>query len=88
MYLSVGFICVTPDGVCGPVNCSPRDFDETLDEAIKEVHNQLYNYSADELSLHMNLEYQDQCCISFTPAQMKKMSDLGVAFTIDCWETE
>lgn len=88
MYISVSFCCVTPDGVCGPVNASPRDFDETLDEAIEEVRKQLNEYSADDLALHMNLEYQDQCCLSFTPAQMKKIADLGVAFTADCWETE
>jgi hypothetical protein len=88
MYISVNFMCLTPDGSTGPVNASPKDFDSTFNDAIDAVKEELKNYKAEDLALHMTLEYEDQCCLEFKPEQIKAIADLGVTFTADCWETD
>lgn len=88
MWISVGLFCVTPDGVTGPVNISPKDFNSIFADAIKDVKEELKHYDASDLVLQMDLEYEDQCNLEFTPKQLKVIADLGVIFAISCWESD
>ncbi|MHA2279993.1 MAG: hypothetical protein ACXAC5_03830 [Promethearchaeota archaeon] len=88
MWISVNLFCATPGGVTGPVNASPKDFDSIFADAIKDVKEELEYYDAKDLTLQMDLEYEDQCNLEFTPEQVKAIADLGIRFAITCWEKE
>ena len=88
MWVSVGLMCLTPDGTTGPVNAAPKDFDATLKEAVNETREMLKQYAPEDIVLHMDLEYVDQCNLEFTPQQLKAISELGVTFALTCWESD
>lgn len=62
-----------------------EEFDFTLREITGCVE-QHRREGAMVRTLHMDLQYKDQCNMEFGAAQMKKIADLGIKFTLSCWE--
>jgi hypothetical protein len=42
---------------------------------------------AEELILHVNVPYWDQCNMEFSPSEIAAIAALGVPFTITCWKS-
>jgi len=53
---------------------------EIIEGKIQEFKSQ----GADYLVIHLAINYKTQCNLEFSPAEIKKISDLGIPFTISC----
>ena len=43
--------------------------------------------TADDVAIWILYEYEQQCNLEFAPAEMRKLTDIGVTLCISCWET-
>ncbi|GAA3768511.1 hypothetical protein [Flavobacterium ginsengiterrae] len=42
------------------------------------------NISKDDIMIWLFYEYNQQCSVSFSPQEMKRLGESGIAFNIDC----
>ena len=87
MWITAIASCVTPDGVTGPVDASPKNFKATLKEAIEETKAMAKQYSKG-VHLYIGIGYKDQCSICFDKEELDLIHSTGVELHLDVWEEE
>lgn len=86
MWVRFDLICYNNDFKALCKHSGPgEEFDFALNEIAGCVE-QHRRGSESIRTLHMDLQYKDQCNLEFKTDQMKRISALGVKFTLSCWE--
>ena len=57
---------------------------ESIRSGLSELQN--LGIGANDISICMLYEYDQQCDMEFNPDELKAMGELGITFCISCWE--
>lgn len=75
---------------CGQIVClaeiSNKPYNDLLKEEIEKAKETLKLYPAGDMSLHMDIEFDNQCNLEFSTEELKELADLGVTFSLSCYQ--